>query len=407
MFRRLSTPRVAGLLFIGFTMASLLIHLFFEVSDYREDYAEAALTLLEDGALPTYVPPLFPALIAGVYAVFGVGVDWPVVLISSSLYFWGMWFLFRTLGDCFPHRAGRAAAVVMFLLVLLLPPYLAAAGALTTEGPFLGLTAVAAAFLIRGEQQNSHRDTAVGTAFLGLANYLRTVWFLFPVFFLAWTLAIRRARGWRRAVIMVVVMAATQVPFVTMHIGTAGNDNLLQNRLGVEMLRGNFPALVREAGTIDRFWRDQPGYMARWSPEELERFVRMSLAPDSEKLGAFFEDLRAHPGEYLLIVPKKLGILLSSVPGQLLAEEAGFSLAWLFFRALHVGLLGLFFWSLWRFRRRAEISLAGLLFLFTVLQLMTAVAIPRYLMAAAPFAYWVGALGFMGTDQTDRGGTPA
>ncbi|GEM_PF-4495483 len=389
---------VAVIVFLLFIAASFVITDMRRAPDYAGAYVPAARGILDGSGPGSFVPPLFPAVIALVYFIFGVGVVKPVVFAVGAIYFWGCWYFYIRLRKTLAEPYEKAALVVVPGVLLLFPPYLALAGTLLSEALFLGLSLVAFALIIAAMRENSTRRLLLGSVFLGIANYARAVWFLFPLFYLLWNLLLRKPAQLKQSLLMLLVMAAMQVPVVAMNYYYTGNARLVQSRVGLNLMYGSFPPLVRDAGTIDLFTPNKDAIIASWSQSEQARWTHLNSVHGDELTAAMVRDLLDHPMEYAAMVPGKLSKLLLSAPGEALTEGRGglWAGAWQFMRALHLVMLSLFFLAVWKSRLRDPlVAFVFAAFVFTVAQVLPIVSIPRYVMPVAPLAYWVGVRFFL------------
>jgi 4-amino-4-deoxy-L-arabinose transferase-like glycosyltransferase len=190
-----------------------------EVHDER-DYDQLATTLVEtaryaapSGELTSLRPPLYPALVAGVYLVAGVENHTAVRLVQVLISLATVVLVYRLATRLYDPRIGLWAATVTCFY----PSLLASCCFLLTETLFAFWIVLFALSVLEFLETRSVRSILAAGVVLGLAALTRSVLWLFPPFlFLFLVVAQRDVRLVRRlamAAVPVVAFALTIAPW--------------------------------------------------------------------------------------------------------------------------------------------------------------------------------------------------
>jgi 4-amino-4-deoxy-L-arabinose transferase-like glycosyltransferase len=223
------------------------------IADER-DYDAIAVRLVErgefalEGRLTSIRPPLYPAVVAGVYRLCGVGSYRAVHLLQAAVSLATTLLVYR-LGTRLGSRrvATWAAGLYAFYPSLLLYNNL-----LLTEVLFTGLLTAACCVLARGYQRDSIADLGGGGVLLGLGALTRSVLWLFPPVLAVYLLATWRGPAGRRltaALVMALGFAATIAPWA------ARNTRLQRTFITIDVMGGrNFMMGNYEYTPLHRAW---------------------------------------------------------------------------------------------------------------------------------------------------------
>ena len=401
----LSSP--AGLvLFLLWCSLATGLSLGMEPSPYAVDELFPAVqTILEGRYPPADTQAVYPLLVAA-FRFTGGDRGMPVLLTALSLlYGFGAWFLLRTLFSQYPSAHCRTATVLALPVFVLSPPYLQSIASMSRQGPAMALVMIAVALLVRAEQQRNAPDALKSGMYLALASYFDISWLLAPALLLLWFLIIGKGSRAVGAAMAMLAMLVMQLPLLV--VNQAGSDHwtLLERPAGQRLFKGNFPPVIREAGSYERFHASPKLFVARFNREERARYRELSALyavadshpeADSDLLAAVVRDMRSHPGQYLRTLPLKFRELVLTVPGTDRAYRHADSAAfwwWKVYNGLHVLLLALFFFTHWSFRTEVATSLFIGLFYLLAGQSVAFEATSRQVMAVMPLIYWVAMVG--------------
>jgi 4-amino-4-deoxy-L-arabinose transferase-like glycosyltransferase len=303
-----------------------------------EGYSEA-------GHPTAYWPIGYPAMLAGTMLVFGKSLLGPMLLnlASAMAILWMVLDLGRRLGG---ELAGRTAA----LLYALYPAHIAYTGAVMSETSY---TAVAmAGFLALVAGRRDWRGLLAAGLLFGLATLMRPQTMLFPAGAIIALLIVCRDFGWRdaaRALLIVhLVLFATVLPWSLRNQRVMGEFVLVSTNGGSSLLTG-----ANDGATGDHYdWENGPLWAASGIPHDQKIVRQVEL---DHRFGAMARDwIRAHPGRYLALGPKKLALLWrkdsdgfwmlqNAYPGKIGALRAAQWLNQVYFMAL-LALAAFAFW---------------------------------------------------------------
>ncbi len=185
----------------------------------ERDYNTLAKNLVQYGEFafepgePTSLrPPLYPALVAGTYRLFGLDNFQAVRLLQAVLSLINAFLLYRLARFAFSHRVGLWAAG----LYCFYPSLLGFNNLLLTEVLFTFLYCAFCALVFRSLQRNSILSLAAAGVVLGLAALARSTAFLFPPILVVFLL-LSFPGTWRRRLLAVgavlAAFAATTAPW--------------------------------------------------------------------------------------------------------------------------------------------------------------------------------------------------
>jgi 4-amino-4-deoxy-L-arabinose transferase-like glycosyltransferase len=158
----------------------------------------------EPGRPDSLRPPLYPAVVAGVYQVFGVENYQAVRLLQAFLSLLTVVLVYYIGTAAFSARAGLWAAGMCCFY----PSLLAYNNLLLTETVFTLLLCAFCALAVHAIRRQSLARLAAAGAVLGLAALTRSVLWLFPPVLAVVALFAFRAGAWRRLLAAVVAVAA-------------------------------------------------------------------------------------------------------------------------------------------------------------------------------------------------------
>lgn len=240
--RRAELARLGGVLLVGLVLRLVLLWRFADVGlaihDER-DYDQIAVSIVQQGEfaltpgqLTSIRPPLYPALVAGIYSVAGVQNYQAVrvVQIVLSLVTAGLVYLLaRRVYD-------QRVALVAAGLYCIYPSLVGATALVLTETLF---TLLLCGFLLLVERYFTTKSRAALAAaglVLGLAALTRSVVWLFPPFAALFVLFLGSEKSWSgrllSAATFVLVFAATLAPW------TIRNTRLQQTFTTVDVMGG-------------------------------------------------------------------------------------------------------------------------------------------------------------------------
>ncbi len=206
MFTRGEVVRLAGLLLVGLLVRLVLLWRFADVGlaiHDEHDYDQIAVSIVQRGEfaltpghLTSIRPPLYPALVAGVYSLFGVqnyqavrAIQVGLALVTTVL----VYLLARRLYD---ERVATVAATIFCLY----PSLVGATNLVLTETLF---TLLLCGFLLLVERSLATQSMSILAAagvVLGLAALTRSVVWLFPPFAVVTLIFVSRERTFLRRV---------------------------------------------------------------------------------------------------------------------------------------------------------------------------------------------------------------
>ena len=391
-------------MFAWYVTVSLIVSLF-HTSAYTTGVLLPQAHRILDGSLPSFnVDPGLPLLMAGLLWAFGSMAPVIAVALIASLYAFGVWFLFRVLWFRGPQPWKRPATLVTIPLFILLPSYLATAGSLMQEGPFLACSLLGIAFIIRAEHNGTPSDAFAGGMWLSAANYFDYLWMPAPFFLMAWYLLARRPRSAGWAATVMVIMLLAQIPLLVVTQASSGEWSLQPPGLGSSLIEGNFPPMLMTAGSRHNFLHDPRGYLKKMDPDDRRRWEALKTAGadaptelqrEKARRNAFFRDVKNNTQQYAGVIPIKMPELLFGVPGWTTAMNMGGGVAavWWGYRVVHILLMLLYLFVSWSLLRDAtSLLFMGLYVCFFVFA-FPLIADAKLLMAATPLAYWVAVAG--------------
>lgn len=247
------------------------------------------------GVLTSHRAPGYPAFLALVYAICGVGphrffaARLAQALLGAALAPLS-WALARRVG--FRERVGRWAAIVVAIFPLLVVYPLA----LASENLFVPLLTLALVLTLRAGEQGQARDHALAGLVLGLAALTRSVVTGFVVLaaLWAWRTAEEKRAGFRNGVILVLCFLLVTVPWATRNTLLHGRPTWVETALGYNLYLGYHP---QSTGTF-RY------------PLSLDL---LSILDDRERhargMEAFWRFVRADPGRVPYLMVRKAGYL--------------------------------------------------------------------------------------------------
>ncbi len=272
----------------------------------EQEYNRLAHNLLAHGEFayepgrPTSLrPPLYPLLVAGVYAVAGVDNFQAVRLVQVLLSLATVWLVYRLGREAFSERVGLWAAT----LIAFYPTLLGMNNLILTETLFTLLLTAACYAVVRYYRQEKVGYLALAGLLLGLAALTRSIVWLSPPLLAGYVLLTARCSLARRALgagVMVLAFAATVAPwsvrntllqgtFVT--IDTMGGRNFLMGNYAYTPLYRSWDAISLEE---DKAWYHE--VMDRY-PQEL-RTTQGKIDKLALKEGLAY--VREHPGQTAL-----------------------------------------------------------------------------------------------------------
>ncbi|HYM80072.1 MAG TPA: glycosyltransferase family 39 protein [Candidatus Limnocylindria bacterium] len=205
-------------------------------------YAESA-----EGSAHTFRTPLYPAFMAGVYALAGPR-PWAVLVAQAALEVGTVALLFLALTRLFPPRA---AVIAVFLYAL--DPFLTLYTALPlTDAPFVFLLTAVLALLSPDLEASGRPRAAVRAALaglgLGLATLIRPPSQFLPALiapYLLWQHRARPAQAVTIAVLFVIAFTAVLAPWIGRNWGLFGRP-FLSTAASYQLLVLNAGPLVAE-----------------------------------------------------------------------------------------------------------------------------------------------------------------
>jgi 4-amino-4-deoxy-L-arabinose transferase-like glycosyltransferase len=266
------------------------------------DYTVLAANLAGHGefaltpGVPTSLrPPLYPALVAGVYRLFGIDNFQAVRLFQAILSMVNVVLIYRLGRSLFSHRVGLWAAG----LYCFYPSLLIYNNLLLTEVLFTFLLCGFCALVIRALQNDSLPALVGAAVVMGLATLTRSVLWLFPPVLAVFLLLTFRGT-WRRRLVAVVAFVAAFA--VTMAPWAVRNTRLQKTFIVVDvmggrnLMMGNYEhtPLYRSWATIDQLPWEQSWFhdvITSCPPEVLETQGKI----DKAAMGQGVKFIAAHP----------------------------------------------------------------------------------------------------------------
>lgn len=219
-------PLVA-ILIIG-AVARIALWLWFagmpiQISD-EQDYNVLAISLVERGEFAyspgnpaSLRPPLYPALVAGMYSLFGVESFQAVRLLQAGLSLLTVWLLFKFGCEAFSQRVG----VWLSGLYAFYPSMLGYNNLLLTEVVFTFFLCAACFSLVLFWKRDSIGYAAASGCLFGLAALTRSVLWLWPIVLCAFMLIFGQSRLSRRAASALALFAAFALTLAPWSIRTS------------------------------------------------------------------------------------------------------------------------------------------------------------------------------------------
>ncbi|MBN1956441.1 MAG: glycosyltransferase family 39 protein [Anaerolineae bacterium] len=194
------------------------------------------------GILTSFRAPLYPAFLALVYAVVGIG--WQRLFAARLVQAWIgaslaplAALLARQLG--FSERAARwaAVAIAVFPLLIVYPM------ALVTENLFIPLLALSLWAVLRAGKEQRWRDYALAGLFLGLTTLTRSIVALFVPIAALWAWAIARPRwtGLLHGALLFACFLLVTVPWSIRNTVLHGEFFFVESTLGYNLYMGYHP----------------------------------------------------------------------------------------------------------------------------------------------------------------------
>ncbi len=245
------------------------------------------------GIRTSFRPPLYPAFLAAVYALFGTGARRflaarlvQAVLGAALVPLTAM--LARRLG--FRNRTVLAAAtgVALYPLLVIYPLSLA------TENLYIPLLLLSLWAVLRAGETSRLRDAALAGGLLGLTALTRSVVTFFVPMAIGWIWFVSqpRRRGLAKAALLVGCFLLLTVPWSVRNTLLHGEFHFIESALGYDLYQGYHP---QSSGTFN--WRI--GY-------EL-----LTMRDDGERhrvgMDAFWSFVRSDPGRIPYLIFRKLG----------------------------------------------------------------------------------------------------
>ncbi len=204
---------------------------------------------IEDGQPTSKRPPLYPAFVAAIYAVFGVENYQAVRLVQIVINLLIVVVIYRLARDLFDERVALwAAAVSGFYPSLWGHDYL-----LLTEVLFTLLLCLGTHRLVRFFQTEEIKHIGIGGVILGLAALTRSVLWPFPALFLMLVLAARPLSWPRRCaagLVFLFFFAATLTPWAIRNTRLQGTLTIVDS-IGAQVLKWSYSSTLTYQGETD------------------------------------------------------------------------------------------------------------------------------------------------------------
>jgi 4-amino-4-deoxy-L-arabinose transferase-like glycosyltransferase len=254
----------------------------------------------EDGHPTAFWPIGYPALLAGAMLLFGKSLLGAMIvnLVSAATILCLILWFGRTLGG---ELAGRIAA----LLYGIYPAHIAYTGAVLSETSYTAVTMAAFALLIA--RRHDWRGLVLSGLLFGAATLMRPQTMMFPIGAIIALLVVHRDFRWRdafRALLIVhLVLVATVLPWSLRNERVFGQFVWVSTNGGVSFLTG-----ANDMATGDHFeWENSPLWEASGIPRDQKVVRQVEL--DHRFRDMAKDWIRAHPGRYLAMGPKKVVLL--------------------------------------------------------------------------------------------------
>jgi 4-amino-4-deoxy-L-arabinose transferase-like glycosyltransferase len=245
------------------------------------------------GILTSFRPPLYPAFLASIYAVVGVG---PLRLLAARLVqaVLGAALIPLTAlvgrGMRLSERTIRWAGGIIAVYPLLVAYPLA----LATENLYLPLFLLSTWAVLRARERGRPIDHALAGIVLGMTALTRSVvTFFVPVAALwLWAATGRRRQGLLRCGLLVLCFLAVTLPWSLRNTLLHGEFHFIESALGYDLYQGYHP---RSSGTFN--WRISRDLLTMLDDGERHR----------QGMAAFWSFVRARPGRVPYLMFRKLG----------------------------------------------------------------------------------------------------
>jgi 4-amino-4-deoxy-L-arabinose transferase-like glycosyltransferase len=344
-------------------------------------FSQVAKALLEGkgfaeyGRRPTaFVPPVYPAFLAGCYAAFGFR-TLPVKIIQSLLGGLLCWVVFaaarRSLGDRTALVAAAWTAVYPELVVL--------SGFLYTETLFILAEAAVFLYLLSAFREDRMRDWILAGFFLGVSILIRTLLPFFPPFlFLACLLLREHRKRWKGIVVLTAIAVTVVLPWTIRNALVFHEFIPLTTGSGKELFIGSD---VERGG---RYRHDE----SIEAMNALTRNARSETEQDRMLRAAALRNIRNHPFGYVRVCLGKafrtVFQVYENVPTGKPRRTNTFILVIL--SIFYYPLLGLAIAGLWITRAQWRLWLpVTALFAYSLLLFSAMHFVPRYRIPLIPF----------------------
>jgi 4-amino-4-deoxy-L-arabinose transferase-like glycosyltransferase len=245
------------------------------------------------GIRTSFRPPLYPAFLAAVYALFGTGTRRflaarlvQAVLGAALAPLTAL--LARRLGFEKRTALGSATIVALYPLLVIYPL------ALATENLYILLLLLSLWAVLRAGKEGRPRDAALAGALLGITALTRSVVTFFVPLAIAWIwfVAPSRRRGLTKGALLVGCFLLLTVPWSVRNTLLHGEFHFIESALGYDLYQGYHP---QSSGTFN--WRI--GYELLTMLDDGERH-RLGME-------AFWSFVRSNPGRIPYLMFRKLG----------------------------------------------------------------------------------------------------
>ena len=249
--RRATAAAIVSVLLVGIAVRVFLLCWFQDtpiaVNDDIRDYNRIAINLVEHGEFadapgkPTSMrPPLYPAFLAAIYAVFGVENFLAVRVAQTLLGLLLVSLVYQMARKLYDRRAALWAGGIC----LLYPSLLGYASLLLSEMLFAVLVCLACLMLQRFFERGGLVDLAMFGVLLGLGALTRSVLWPFLPFLAVYLLCASGGTAWRRraAVVLtpVVAFAVTVTPWAVRNTRLQETFTVVDVIGGRNMMMGNY-----------------------------------------------------------------------------------------------------------------------------------------------------------------------
>ena len=245
------------------------------------------------GIRTSFRPPLYPAFLAGVYALFGAG---PRRFLAARAVQAVLGAALVPLTALLAHRLGfrRRTALVGATAVALYPLLVIYPLALATENLYIPLLVLSLWAVLRAGEEGRLRDAALAGGLLGLTALTRSVVTFFVPLATVWIWYVSRPRrrGVAKGVVLVACFLLLTVPWSVRNTLLHGEFHFIESALGYDLYQGYHP---QSTGTFN--WRI--GYELLTMLDDGERH-RLGME-------AFWSFVRSNPGRIPYLMFRKLG----------------------------------------------------------------------------------------------------